>query len=53
MIVFVSVLAAITLLRFVGQHFAVVALYIEKAQYSVWSQHLALGHSSRPPRSRG
>ncbi len=48
-IVFVGVLAAITLLRFVGQHFSVADLDIEEAQYWDWSRHLAFGYFSKPP----
>ena len=48
-IVFGCVVAALTVLRLVGQHFSVVDLDIEEAQYWDWSQHLAFGYFSKPP----
>lgn len=46
---FLAILAALTLLRLVGQHFSIVDLDIEEAQYWDWSRHLAFGYFSKPP----
>ncbi len=48
-LVFLAIIAAITALRYVGQHFSVVDLDIEEAQYWDWSRHLAFGYFSKPP----
>ena len=46
---FLAIIAALTLIRFIGQHFSIVDLDIEEAQYWDWSQHLAFGYFSKPP----
>ena len=47
--VFLAIIAALTLIRFIGQHFSIVDLDIEEAQYWDWSRHLAFGYFSKPP----
>lgn len=48
-LVFLVVIVALTIVRLIGQHFSVVDLDIEEAQYWDWSQHLAFGYFSKPP----
>ncbi len=49
MVVFLAIIAALTLFRFVAQHFSIVDLDVEEAQYWDWSRHLAFGYFSKPP----
>ncbi len=46
---FLAVIAALTVVRIVGQYFSVVDLDVEEAQYWDWSRHLAFGYFSKPP----
>jgi hypothetical protein len=48
-VVFLALVVALTLIRFIGQHFSIVDLDIEEAQYWDWSRHLAFGYFSKPP----
>ena len=48
-VAFLAIIVALTVLRIVGQHFSVVDLDIEEAQYWDWSRHLAFGYFSKPP----
>ncbi len=48
-VVFLGVVAVLTVVRLVGQHFSVVDLDVEEAQYWDWSRHLAFGYFSKPP----
>jgi len=48
-IVFLAIIAALTVVRLIAQHFSVVDLDIEEAQYWDWSRHLAFGYFSKPP----
>lgn len=49
LLVFLAIIAALTVVRLVGQHFSVVDMDIEEAQYWDWSRHLAFGYFSKPP----
>jgi hypothetical protein len=46
---FVAIVAVITLARLIGQHFSVVDLDVDEAQYWDWSRELAFGYFSKPP----
>ncbi len=48
-LVFLGVIAALTVVRLIGQHFSMVDLDVEEAQYWDWSRHLAFGYFSKPP----
>ena len=49
LLAFLAIIAALTVIRLVGQHFSGVDLDIEEAQYWDWSRHLAFGYFSKPP----
>lgn len=46
---FLVLLLALTAVRLIGQHFSVVDLDVDEAQYWGWSRALALGYFSKPP----
>ena len=46
---FVGVIAALTIVRLIGQHFSVVDINTDEAQYWEWSRTLAFGYFSKPP----
>lgn len=46
---FVGLVLLITFARWVGQHFSVVDIDVDEAQYWDWSRALALGYFSKPP----
>jgi hypothetical protein len=44
-----GVLVAVTALRLVGLHYSTLDLYVDEAQYWIWSRELAFGYESKPP----
>ncbi len=46
---FFILVLALTVVRLVGQHFSVVDLDVDEAQYWDWSRELAFGYFSKPP----
>jgi hypothetical protein len=44
-----GIVASITLVRLIGQHFSVVDLYFDESQYWSWAQQPAFGYFSKPP----
>jgi 4-amino-4-deoxy-L-arabinose transferase-like glycosyltransferase len=46
---FLVLVLGLTALRLVGQHFSVVDLDVDEAQYWDWSRELAFGYFSKPP----
>jgi 4-amino-4-deoxy-L-arabinose transferase-like glycosyltransferase len=45
----VGIVALITLVRLIGQHFSIADLYFDESQYWSWAQQLAFGYYSKPP----
>ena len=48
-LLFAAIIAVLTLARLVGQHFSVVDIGTDEAQYWEWGRSLALGYFSKPP----
>lgn len=44
-----ALLAALTVIRYVGLHYSVVDLFFDESQYWSWSRDLAFGYFSKPP----
>jgi 4-amino-4-deoxy-L-arabinose transferase-like glycosyltransferase len=45
----VALIAALTILRYVGLHYSAVDLFFDESQYWAWSRELAFGYFSKPP----
>jgi 4-amino-4-deoxy-L-arabinose transferase-like glycosyltransferase len=45
----VGIVALITLVRLIGQHFSITDLYFDESQYWTWAQQPAFGYFSKPP----
>jgi 4-amino-4-deoxy-L-arabinose transferase-like glycosyltransferase len=44
-----GIVALITLVRLIGQHFSIVDLYFDESQYWAWAERPAFGYFSKPP----
>src|ERR1700720_3107699 len=45
----VGIVAVVTFVRLIGQHFSIADLYFDESQYWSWAQQLAFGYYSKPP----